>query len=149
MFVRRIDHFTIQTEKLTETRNFFVELLNINEGHRPPFLFEGYWLYLDNQPIIHLIEAGYSADDEVAKYLGLRPGVKTGSGAFDHIAFRLEGYGSLLAKLKRLGWDFFERTVPDAKEHQVFVRDPNDITVELIFSDEEFLSWQQQVHIHQ
>lgn len=141
MFVRRFDHFTIRTKELEETRDFYAKLLNLEVGSRPAFQFDGYWLYLDGRPIFHLVESAMTAEDEVAKYLGLRSEGVRGSGAIDHLAFRIEGYSSLLDKAKQNQWDFFERTVPDIYEHQVFFRDPNQITIELIFHDEEYRAW--------
>jgi catechol 2,3-dioxygenase-like lactoylglutathione lyase family enzyme len=142
MFVRCFDHSTIRTNRLEATRDFYVKLLNLKVGLRPAFKFDGYWLYLDDRPVFHLIELAMTKEDEVAKYLGFEGGISRGSGLIDHLAFRIEGYGSLLAKAKRNNWEFFERTVPDIHEHQVFFRDPNQITIELIFHDDEYLDWQ-------
>ena len=55
----------------------------------------------------------------------------TGSGAFDHIAFRAREPEVLIARLKDKGYPFRERQVPDMDLFQVFVEDPNGITVEL------------------
>ena len=55
----------------------------------------------------------------------------TGSGAFDHIAFRAKESDVLIARLKEQGYPFRERQVPDMDLFQVFVDDPNGITVEL------------------
>ena len=141
MFVRGFDHFTIRTDKLEETRDFYSQLLNLKEGARPNFKFAGYWLYLETQPIFHLVETALSDDDEVAKYLGSRNDKEGGSGTIDHLAFRIQGYASLLEKARHHGWKFFERTVPDIHEHQLFFSDPNDITIELIFHDDEYQEW--------
>ncbi len=83
-------------------------------------------------------------DDAVVQYLGKRDDKRGGCGALDHLAFRIEGYGSLLKKVYQYGWDYFERTVPDIHEHQLFLRDPNHITVELICHDDEYKQWQQE-----
>ena len=55
----------------------------------------------------------------------------SGSGAFDHIAFRAKDAESLISRLKAKGYPFRERKVPDMDLFQVFVEDPNGITVEL------------------
>nr|WP_320136085.1 VOC family protein [uncultured Amphritea sp.] len=146
MLIRGFDHFTIRTDKLDETRDFFSELLNLKEGPRPGFKFAGYWLYLETQPIFHLVETASSEEDEIAKYLGMRneKAAGSGSGCIDHLAFRIEGYDSLIKKAEKNGWEFFERTVPDVHEHQLFLRDPNDLTIELIFHDEEYQEWKKQ-----
>lgn len=141
MILRGFDHFTIRTDKLVETKDFYSRLLDLKEGPRPSFKFKGYWLYHESKPMFHLVETSISDDDAVADYLGSRDDGEGGSGAIDHLAFRIEGYGSLLEKASKNGWDFFQRTVPDIQEHQVFFRDPNDITIELIFHDDEYQEW--------
>ena len=54
-----------------------------------------------------------------------------GSGAFDHIAFRANDPAELLERLKARGLDYRERQVPSMDLFQIFVEDPNGITVEL------------------
>ena len=53
----RMDHTTLQTNQLEETKNFFCEVLELHAGDRPPFDFPGYCLYnqTDEHSIIHLI----------------------------------------------------------------------------------------------
>ncbi|KFA99855.1 VOC family protein [Vibrio sp. ER1A] len=139
MIVKGFDHFTIRTDKIEETKNFYMNLLGLTVGARPNFSFHGYWLYLDDIPIFHLVEPALDEEDEVAKYLGLRNNNDyAGSGKIDHLAFRIEGYSSLLNRIRKNSWHHFERTVPEIYEHQVFVSDPNEITVELIFHDSEY-----------
>ena len=56
--IRLIDHVNIATEKLQETRDFFVEVLGLEEGWRPEaFGFQGHWLYAGGRPIVHLQQA--------------------------------------------------------------------------------------------
>ena len=40
-----LDHINIATPRLAESRDFYVEVLGLQEGPRPPFEFDGYWLY--------------------------------------------------------------------------------------------------------
>lgn len=142
MIVRGFEHFTIRTNKLEETRDFYINLLGLRVGTRPDFKFDGYWLYLNNDPIFHLVEAAMNENDPVAEYLGMKDADKEGSGRIDHLAFRIEGYASLLENIKTFDWNYFERTVPNIFEHQVFITDPNKVTIELIFHDTEFKEWQ-------
>ena len=61
-----LDHFSLRTRKLEETRAFFVEVLGLKEGRRPPFKFPGAWLYVAGQPVVHVI----GIDDESDQHLG-------------------------------------------------------------------------------
>ena len=54
MTIRGIDHINIATTKLKETRDFYVDVLGLTEGERPPFDFEGHWLYAEGFPIVHM-----------------------------------------------------------------------------------------------
>ena len=113
----RLDHVLICTRDLAAMERFFHEVLSLKPGRRPPFPFDGSWLYSDGSPLIHLA-ASSSHEDK---------------GAVDHIAFTGDNYNHLIARLKQAGRDYMERTVPDSGEHQVFVTGPEGISVEVQF----------------
>ena len=46
----RIDHFSIRTLKLEETRTFYENAIGMEAVDRPPLPFPGYWLYLGDHP---------------------------------------------------------------------------------------------------
>ena len=122
-----LDHFSLRTRKLEETRAFFVDVLGLEEGRRPPFTFPGAWLYLAGHPVVHLI----GVDNETDRYLGASE--STGSGAADHIAFKCEDPDLFRAKLTRHGVEFRERKVPETDTLQIFLKEPNGFTLELQF----------------
>jgi catechol 2,3-dioxygenase-like lactoylglutathione lyase family enzyme len=133
MSLSSLDHCSIRTVKLAETRDFFVDILGMADGDRPTFPFPGNWLYVDGRAVVHLV--GVDPDDPsgLEQYLGGKVDAESldGSGAFDHIAFRAKDAGPLIARLKEKGYPYFERQVPSMNLHQVFVEDPNGITIEL------------------
>jgi len=90
---------------------------------------------------VHLIGIDPDKPEGLKEYLGdnVDPQFgETGSGAFDHVAFRAKDPSVLIARLNNQGYDFRERKVPDLDLHQIFVEDPNGITVELnYFADEQ------------
>ena len=90
MPLRILDHCSIRTVKLKESRDFFVHALGMDEGERPDFPFPGHWLYVDGHAVVHLV--GVDPDDSsgLVGYLGGDIDSETldGSGSFDHIAFR-------------------------------------------------------------
>ena len=57
--------------------------------------------------------------------------VLTGSGALDHIAFRARDPELVMSRLKENGYTYRERGIPSKNLFQVFVEDPNGITIEL------------------
>lgn len=131
MRIRQINHFSIRTEKMTETVSFYSEVLGLESGYRPPFKFPGAWLYAEGKPIVHIIETTGS-DDKMKEYLGERQ-QGAGTGSVDHIALECVDYPAFRTKLAELGLETRERFPPETKQRQIFIEDPNGITVELIF----------------
>ena len=121
----KLDHVNIRTEKSDQTRDFFVDIVGLREGERPPFNFAGYWLYAGDQAVIHITDAR----DEGAH--GIAAG-RAGA-AIDHVSFRMTGYSRLLKTLGERGMKYERRIVPRNGDVQVFVDDPNGVTVELTF----------------
>jgi len=128
----RLDHFTLRTKVPAETVRFYTDVLGVKEGWRPPFNFPGHWLYQGDTPIVHIISITDS-EKEVRAYIGDRVD-GPGSGSVDHIAFRCEGLDEFQDRLVELGYKFFERVVPILDQHQLFVKDPNGVTIELVFN---------------
>lgn len=124
-----LDHFTIRTPILAETVQFYQVILGLTQGWRPRFGFPGHWLYVEEKPILHLVEVGSRALDA---YLG-ESCVLFGSGRVDHLSFRGTNLAQMQQHLCRQQCQFRERIVPEIGEHQLFIEDPNGITVEMIF----------------
>ena len=86
---------------------------------------------------MHLI--GIDPDDPGGLERHLRetdPETLVGSGAVDHLAFRGNDAGEQVARLKSRGIGYRENRVPGMDLFQIFIEDPNDITVELNFFGE-------------
>ena len=100
----------------------FYERLGLRVGNRPPFPSQGYWLYLGDQPVLHLVQRP--------------PGQQhlEGSGNLDHIAFAASNLAEMRALLDTSGISYREAVVPRDGSVQFFVRDPDGITVELNFA---------------
>ena len=133
MPLTNIDHYAIRTNKLEETKAFYV-MLGLVEGGRPNFPFAGYWLYLDNVSLIHLIHLDYNQSPVEDGHLGNLKKIKKdihGRGSIDHIAFRATNAEQLKTKLERNNIPFQQREVPNMNLSQIFLEDPNGITVEI------------------
>ncbi len=127
MALEALEHYTIQCTDLAGTRDFYRDVLGLKEGPRPKLGFAGHWLYCGEVPVVHLL----GADGALPENRGCEPGGDTG--AFDHIAFRGSDVETTLVSLKKHGVAFRENHIPDFQLHQVFVRDPNGIMVEMNF----------------
>ena len=116
--MERLDHVTIKASDLDASVAFYVEILGLESGARPPFSFPGAWIYCGDRPVVHIV-----AD---------RP-TETGTGSIDHIAFQARDPEAFVARLKADGTDFTQRDVPGMALRQVFLTDPDGVTVEINF----------------
>jgi catechol 2,3-dioxygenase-like lactoylglutathione lyase family enzyme len=139
MGIEKLDHYSVRTSDLQRTIRFYEEALGFHAGPRPPFRFPGAWMYTAPAPgeaegraVVHLIGIDGKDPSALADYLGDKQlPVKPDTGPFDHIAFAATGISELHARLKRHGIAFHERKVPDMELHQVFIEDPEGVTIEL------------------
>ena len=88
MPLANIDHTSIRTLRLEESREFYENVLGMTVGDRPNFDFPGYWLYLNDHAVIHLVGIDPNNLDGLKEYLGeINMDELSGSGAVDHLAF--------------------------------------------------------------
>ena len=133
----RLDHYNIRTAKVQETIDFYTSVLGLRSGYRPSTR-PGAWLYdRSDVPVVHVSGVDLSnpqAMKELEAHLGAKD-VSTleGSGAIDHIAFEGPDYPGARQHLDGLGVPYTERDVPQLSLKQLFVTDPNGVTVELNF----------------
>jgi hypothetical protein len=85
----------------------------------------------------HVTEGGKDVSENRKKYLGQQSEALAGTGVIDHVAFRATGLKETIARLRGLGVQFNQRMVNDQGLYQLFLFDPNQVKVELNFSNEE------------
>jgi catechol 2,3-dioxygenase-like lactoylglutathione lyase family enzyme len=118
--VNGLDHINIRTADLAATRALFVDVLGLSEGWRPPFPFPGAWLYAGDKDVVHLVEVD-------------RPAAESAGSSLDHFAFDIADYDEALARVEKTGLSFRATATPGTSVKQIFVRDPNGVTIELNF----------------
>lgn len=118
-------HFNLRAEQpmLDRLRDFYVEVVGLHVGWRPPFDFPGYWLYLGDAAVLHLVELASR---------GVVQGPRAGT--FDHVAFDCSGLPEFEARLRQLGVEYRRAAVPGTTQHQLFLKDPSGNGVELNFA---------------
>lgn len=131
MGVLALDHFTIRTEQWGKTAEFFERVIGLSSGPRPDFRFPGCWMYAGGRPLLHIASV-VGGDKDLQAYLGNKQG-GYGSGCLDHVSLRCEGLEAVQVRLQSMGIAFRERVIPQIGEHQLFLEDPNGITIEMIF----------------
>ena len=120
-----INHIQLVAEKdlVIKLRDFYCNVVGLSEGFRPPFERFGFWLYIGDKDVIHLItpKEGDSRSPQKSSY--------------DHVAFKAGDYQGVLKKLKALNISFEEKPIPGMTAHQIFLRDPAGNRVELNFDE--------------
>lgn len=133
MPIEGLNHFSVRTPDMKRSRDFYVDVLGFVEGERPPFPFPGYWLYCGETPVVHVIGEDPGGEG-LQGYLGERSG-GAGAGSLDHIAFSASDLESVRERLERRDVGYTERSVPLLGLIQLFVTDPDGITLELNFPE--------------
>jgi|SRR5579863_1639155 len=140
MIVQRLEHFNIRTTKLAETIEFYARALGM-EAKRAPMASSGppTWLHdASGVAAVHITpvdpedpEGSYA---KISQYRGGEPDAAfAGSGAIDHIAFHCEDIGTCKSQLGAMEVPFAENAYPKLNLTQLYIKDPNGITVELNF----------------
>jgi catechol 2,3-dioxygenase-like lactoylglutathione lyase family enzyme len=121
----RLDHINIKAPEplLEQVRAFYCAVFGLQQGFRPDFSSAGYWLYAQEQPIVHLSLGG-------EKPGGARPAY------LDHVAFRARGLHAFLARLEEHGVDYRSTEIPDLGLTQLFFTDPAGTGLEVNFAGE-------------
>jgi catechol 2,3-dioxygenase-like lactoylglutathione lyase family enzyme len=117
-----LDHATLRTHDLEGTRAFLETVLDLKPGYRPTFSFPGYWLYANDEPIVHLIPGHGGSVDRSGETI-------------DHVAFRLADHDGMRSRLDGLGISYSRMELPELGERRLFVRTPTGILLELVFRE--------------
>ena len=118
-----INHIQLVAEKdlVIQLRDFYCDVVGLTAGFRPAFERFGFWLYIEDKDVLHLITPKEG------------DGRSSQKSSFDHIAFKTTNYQGVLQKLKTLSIPFEEKPIPGMTAHQIFLRDPAGNRVELNF----------------
>ena len=120
-----INHIQLVAEKdlVIQLRDFYCNVVGLTEGFRPAFERFGFWLYIGEKDVLHLITPKEGDGRSLQK------------SSFDHVAFKTGHYQDVLKKLKILNISFEEKSIPGMSAHQIFLKDPAGNRVELNFED--------------
>ena len=112
-----LNHINIHADDLEAARDFLLAALpELKQGFRPPFDFKGYWLYLEDKPIIHMQNRGAGMG---------------GRGWIDHLAFAPFDFDTEKARLDAGGLTYTEAGIPGGPIRQLFVTGPEGLKIEL------------------
>jgi catechol 2,3-dioxygenase-like lactoylglutathione lyase family enzyme len=135
MPVTALNHYLIVSKNLERSKKFYQEVLGLDVAERPDFGFPGYWLKTGDNICVHLAsQAANKIRDQFL--LKKHPRGTNGSGSVDHIAFLAQDPEGVRNRIQKNNVDMHFRSFPDAKLFQIFLKDPDDVTIELNFLGE-------------
>ena len=121
MAVDALQHINVRSADVDRSRDFYVNVIGLTEGLRPPLASVGYWLYLDGTPVIHLVQHSAGGSPH------------TGSGVVDHVAFHGVNFEATRNRFGAQGIAFCEAVIPRDGTRQLFIHDPDGVKIELNF----------------
>lgn len=131
MQVNGVDHVNIFTDDIETTVSFFEALMGLRRDVSPAQSMgrKGAWLRDSlNNAIIHI--SWRDPDHEFGA--GHEPGLSTN--AVHHVAFRCSGFDDALERVQAMGIEHRANGEVRFGVRQIFVKDPNNINVELNFA---------------
>jgi catechol 2,3-dioxygenase-like lactoylglutathione lyase family enzyme len=117
-----LGHVTVLSTDLERTERFYCDLLGLRVGPRPAIRIPGCWLYLGDQPVLHVLARQAAAPPDVAEPV------------IDHFALDAEDRAGFEHRLQAAGQPFESRRLADSGIWQIFLTDPDGARVELSFA---------------
>ena len=135
MPITELNHYLLVAKNLEKTKKFYQKVLGLKLAPRPDFGFPGYWLKAGGDICVHL--ASQSPNRIRDQFLLKKhPKGTRGSGSVDHIAFLAKKPEQVRKRIQKHRIAMHYRSFPDARLFQIFLKDPDDVTIELNFLGE-------------
>lgn len=125
MTIEGMNHFTVLSSDLEKTKAFYINILGLKEGYRPPMDSVGAWLYTNdpNHSVLHIMAE--------------RPMPESAPGVIDHLAFTASDLQSVIDTLKKNDIRYRLNRMNELGIWQLFCHDPDGAKVELDFPADE------------
>lgn len=132
MPITAFDHYTIRAKDLEATNHFYEQVLGLNCRPRTDRPIPGSVISIGDLEVVHIFQATpeqdavfqrlQATDEETAEWR---------TGRLHHVEFWATDLPGVLKRLREHGVAYSERSLPD--KHQIGVRDPDEIIVNLNF----------------
>lgn len=124
--IKGIDHYNLRSDEnmIEVLKDFYINVVGLRLGQRPPFKSKGYWLYADDKDVLHLS----SSKDNIKNLINV-------NSTLDHVSFSASNKKTFMETLKKNNILFKERYIPEINIEQLFFKDPAGNGIELIFLD--------------
>ncbi|MFG6119702.1 VOC family protein [Thalassobacillus sp. B23F22_16] len=120
MDITMIHHISLKTKDLKKAKQFYGNILGLEEENRPDFSFAGAWYRIGDYQQLHLIE-----DPEFVYNPELHIDTRG-----NHVAFRVKDFQETSAHLKASGVDIKEKPDSTSGFAQIFCCDPDGHIIE-------------------
>ena len=119
-----INHYNLRADEETieVLKDFYIEIVGLKLGHRPPFRNGGYWLYANQKDVLHLSFSKNGIVNELNV-----------NSTFDHMAFTCQDEDMYIELLTKKNIEYSIREIPEIGTRQIFFKDPAGNGIELIF----------------
>src|ERR1700694_3587997 len=132
MPLTELNHYFVRANDLESTKDFYCDVLGLQVMPRPTFPFPGYWLGVNGKIQVHM--GPHGIDNADMYYLGTpKDAVTDHAGVVDHIAFLANEPGGFIRRFRERGIEYQPRSLPEFDLYQIFIKDPNGLTIELNF----------------
>ena len=117
--IKKLDHVNIRTNRLREMVEFYSRVLNLTEGPRPDFAFNGAWLYCNGEAIIHLVQVSEPLVHDRVQ--------------IEHFALKSNDFHKTKTHLREEGVEYKVTPVPGYELTQIHLTDVDGNHIELNF----------------
>jgi catechol 2,3-dioxygenase-like lactoylglutathione lyase family enzyme len=134
MPVTELNHYFVRSKDLERSRHFYCDILGFEEMPRPDFPFPGYWLGVNGRIQVHMGLDGI-ADSDLYYFGTTAQSARNNAGVVDHIAFLATEPEKFNRRFGEAGLPSRHRYFAQIQLFQIFVADPDGLTIELNFPD--------------
>jgi catechol 2,3-dioxygenase-like lactoylglutathione lyase family enzyme len=124
MKVTLLEHVNLRTTDIKRLEEWYIRILGLKKGYRPPFKTVGRWLYInDDYPAVHLLEVEKQTPPTDPQ--------------MEHFCLRATGLKTFLERLDSEKIPYRTVRVPERRVFQIFISDPDSNHMHIDFSPEE------------
>lgn len=121
MKITKLDHVNIRTQQLDKMIEWYTTILGLHQGKRPSSRSQGAWMYIDDSPVVHLVEIDH--DEAVGSEVELK---------LEHVGFVASGFQTFEDRLRSADIPFrrSELTAIDITRFNVWDPDGNHVHID-------------------
>jgi len=132
MPVTELNHYFIRANDLERSCRFYCDVLGFEVMPRPDIPFPGYWLGVAGKVQVHM--GPHGIPESADYYFGTTPRSATdNAGVIDHVAFVATEPETFARRFDAIGLTTRMRFIAPIQLFQMFVNDPDGLTIELNF----------------